>query len=252
MDAGMSKLRGDDSTPWNSRLIFGAGVGIALTAIDIVSYRTNISILFPLVLLLFTRGRRSSIPLLVTLLVCLTYLSYLTKYSLIFHEPLVPETPHRIFNRTLVALSIIVTGGTLDQWIRRRESESSEEVGSAGLPIDDLELSINQMTTALMCAAIVVIICVTDVLAPKPYNLAILYPIPLLIAAGSGSRFLVWAMVPVLLLLTLAGGRFGMSSGSSGTSIMWNRSVDVLAILGVAFLTTLWPTGDRPIRSTES
>jgi hypothetical protein len=86
---------------------------------------------------------------------------------------------------------------------------------------------------------LILAIAVIDFLAPANYNIAILYPVPLFICAWTRSRWLPWAMLAVLLVLTVAAFMLGPASTWKGSEIelFKNRMLAAICMVAVtAFL----------------
>ena len=110
--------------------------------------------------------------------------------------------------------AISTTVWLIAPWWRSRSSwwAGSPASGPVGAEQSDRELpdhfrwqeqEVNATLAMLICALLVALIAVVDYFSPANFNLAILYPIPLFIAAWTGSRRLLWSMLATLLLLTL-------------------------------------------------
>ncbi len=247
-------------TRWNSFLALdAAGAGTALSVsptsasrrrsllllvlvfwiavLDLCMPRTNFSILYiaPLVLLA-KRGDLRHAWRFAALLVALTFGIYFLKNTLAPADDHPRYFDYRLINRTMVAVMIVVMTRMLEVWRQWRAEQADAELPEE-LRYQDREIS---ATFALLaCIPLAAIIAAVDFFVPANFNLAILYTIPLFVCGWTGSRKLLWTMLAVLLLLTVACYLWGGGAPSDPmivASLVRNR---VLAAAGMVIVTLI-------------
>jgi hypothetical protein len=218
---------------------------IAVT--DLIWPLTNASVLYvvPLTLMAVTRGKR---PLwrFVGLLIFLTYGIFVLKYAIgdVFGVELVSQS-FRLFNRTMVAISLVGIAYVLKLWFRWTTDQADLELPS-NVQYQERELSAT--LSLLCCVPLVILIASVDIMVPAHYMLAILYPIPLFLCMWTQSRRLQWGMLVVLLVLSATAHLLGPPGPDdvSNVVLVRNRLIAAAGLIALAGLLS-WTIGPRPI-----
>jgi hypothetical protein len=216
-----------------------------IAILDLCTPRTNFSILYIAPLIFFAQSGWMRSGWRVTgLLVALTYGIYFLKNAI---QPSGSDLPFhfRIVNRTLVAVMLVVMGQVLRLWIRRREEQYDAELPESIRRQDE---EINATLAILCCAALIVLIALSDFFTPANFNWPILYSIPLFICGWTRSRPLLWTMLILLLVLAAAAFIWGAPpmSPRPGSYLVLNR---MLAGVGMAVVTLIlhyWLGREKP------
>jgi hypothetical protein len=212
--------------------------------VDLCWPQTNFSVLYVIPLVLLARTTKLVVlRRIVGTLVLLTLGIFFLKNSIHLGLNSSNFLNHRLVNRGLVAITIVVVGEVAAMWFRWRAEQSDGE-----LP-DYFRLQqreINATLAVLVCAPLVTLIAALDFFLPAHYNLAILYPIPLFVAAWTRSQRVLWATLSLLLLLTFA----CYVSGTPGSeevqqlSVTRNRLLAAFGMSAVTFCLAYWMDGD--------
>jgi len=205
------------------------------------------AVLYVLPLLLTTFcGNPKSVMRAVGWFVLLNYAGYFIKNTI---APPFPEQSYfdfRLVNRTILAGTLVVMGSVLRSWMTWKREQADPELPAA---FKDQDREIGETLAILCCAPLILAIAVIDFLSPANYNIAILYPVPLFICAWTRSRWLPWAMLAVLLVLTVAAFTFGPASTWQGDEIELFKN-RLLAVIGMVAVTTFLATMPRePVAS---
>lgn len=221
-----------------------------IAVIDLCWQRTNLAIFYlaPMLLLAESRSPRA-LWRLAAVLIALTYGGFFLKNLI---GPLRNEdifVDYRLINRTLVAATIVALVPLIGLWQRTREAAGDEELPESFRREDD---EISATFAALVCVPLVAVIAVIDLFAPANYNLAILYPVPILICAWSRSRSMMWAMLFALQLLSAVAFWWGpaVTSGDE-MSLTRNRILTGIVLLVVTAILDYWIGSDRRAHRAE-
>jgi hypothetical protein len=197
----------------------------------------NIAVLYVVPLLLITfSGSPSSVSRAVKWFVLLNYAGYFVKNTI---APPFPEESYfdfRLVNRTILAGTLFVMGRALQNWMIWKREQADPELPAA---FKNQDREIGETLAILCCAPLILAIAAIDFLAPANYNIAILYPVPLFICVWTRSRWLPWAMLAALLVLTAAAFTLGPASTWPGSEfeLAKNRMLAVICMVAVtAFL----------------
>jgi len=223
-----------------SRATLSLHLALWIAIVDLCWPHTNIAVLYvaPLVLIAES-GTLKHYWRAVGPLILLTYGVYVLKYF-VYHTASDPNFFDSPFvNRSLVVVSILVMGKVLQLWVAWRAEQSEAEV-SESFRYQDQQIS---STFAMLSSApLVAVIALVDYLMPANLNLAILYPIPLLICGWTRSQGLLWGMLLLLLSLTFIGYWFGgpPTTANLGFSMQRNRILAGLGMLTVTAILSYW------------
>lgn len=213
-------------------------IAIWIFATDLL-WQQIIAVLYVLPLLLTTfSGNPKSVLRAAGWFVLLNYAGYFIKNTI---APPADQSvfDFRLVNRTILAATLVVMGSVLRSWMMWKREQADPEVPAA---FKDQDREIGETLAILCCAPLILAIAVIDFLAPANYNIAILYPVPLFICAWTRSRWLPWAMLAVLLVLTVAAFTLGRASTWQGDEfeLFKNRLLAVIGMVAVtAFLTSV-------------
>jgi hypothetical protein len=196
------------SFPWlNSRRGTALAIAMiaAIAALDLWGgplLRNTYSILYviPLVLLAHT-GNLRHLWRWAWLMVALNYSIHFLK-SFLFPLPDLDlgYFDFRLINRTFVAFVILAVARLTQVWIQWQRDQREGDLPEADRA-DDEEVA--STVAAMCCVPMIAVIAILDFTLPAHINLAILYPIPLFVAAWTGSRTWLWYLAAALLLLTV-------------------------------------------------
>ena len=184
--------------------LFCLFLALAMSGGDILWPSLNASILYPIPLMLYVLLTRQKAPRWLMVALCALALGmYLCK-------PLPENIPpgilrlyhYRIVNRLLVMV-VIVGIGMLSA--RLAYLRGIWEQSFFGLPMvemrEDYRSQIHAFLSAVGALGLIVVIFIVDLLTAANINLAILYVLLPLLAVWSGSRRLLWYLVPLVMLL---------------------------------------------------
>jgi hypothetical protein len=213
-----------------------------IAIVDLCWPRTNLAILYVVPLLLIASwGDLKSLRRTVSLIVVLTFAVYFLKNTLMSGISIDSYFDYRLANRTMVGIMIVAMGQVLRKWIVWLREQPDLELPAA---FRDQDQEISETLAILCCAPLIAVIAAIDFLAPANYNLAILYPIPLFICGWTRKGRLAWAMLGVLLILTVATYEWGTPPTGDGSASHFVRN-RVLAALGMICVTTILTTWMR-------
>jgi hypothetical protein len=221
-----------------------------IAVIDVCWQRTNLAVLYlaPIFLLSESPSPRA-LWRLALLLIALTYGGFFLKNLI---GPARTEDVfigYRLINRTLVAATIVALVPLIGLWQRTRRTDGDEELPESFRREDD---EISATFAALVCVPLVAVIAVIDLFAPANYNLAILYPVPILICAWSRSRSMMWTMLFALQLLSVAAFYWGPSHTlGDEMSLARNRILTGIVLLVVTAILDYWIGSDRRAHRAE-
>jgi hypothetical protein len=214
----------------------------AIAAADVCWARTTVAILYVVPLLLLAQsGQMRYLGRIVGLLVALTLSAYLVKKMMSPNGAATSYFHYSLLNRGLVVAMLIAIGWVLRIWVRWREEQSNPELPDE-IRYQDREIS---ATLAMaLCAPLVAVIVLVDAFSPANFNLAILYPIPLLICIWTRSRALMWTMLAILLSLAAiaqwAGPPTTDPSPDAVSSLYRNRLLAGSAMVAVTAIVHFW------------
>jgi hypothetical protein len=221
-----------------------------IAVIDLCWPRTNLAILYlaPMFLLAESRSSRALWQL-AAALIALTYGGFFLKNLLGSASHADALIGYRLINRTLVAATILALVPLIGLWKRTRAVDGDEELPESFRHEDD---EISATFAALVCAPLVAVIAVIDLVAPANYNLAILYPVPILICAWSRSRRMMWAMLLALQVLSAVAFWWGPAhTHSDEMSLARNRILAGIVLLAVTAILDYWISSDRGTGTQE-
>ncbi|HEX3726765.1 MAG TPA: hypothetical protein VHV08_11005 [Pirellulales bacterium] len=215
------------------RALIAAGMVLLIACIDL-GYRSNYSILYVAPLVLLARdGRPLKVWRVVAILVALVYGVYFLKNA--FNPPPVRwrHFDFRVINRTITAIMLLALGRMFQVWIRWREEQSDAELPES---FRNQDQEISETFAIACCVPMVCVIALLDFLSPAHYNIAILYPVPLLICGWTQSRRLVWGTLAILLALAIAAFTLGFPTTVPNVDfgLQRNRLLAMSAMLIVA------------------
>jgi hypothetical protein len=215
-----------------------------IALVDVCWPKTNVSILYvaPLLMLAQTTQPRT-LWRTAAILTMLTFGGYFLKNLLVPEQAGDDLFGYRLVNRTLVAATMVALVPLVMLWQRGRREAIDAELPDT---FRREEQEIGATLAAVCCAPLVGLIAVIDLLSPANYNLAILYPVPLLICAWSRSRTLIWTMLVALELLSFAAFLWGPPLvASDEMSLTRNRVLSGLGMLVVTAILHFWLGSDR-------
>jgi hypothetical protein len=161
---------------------------------------------------------------------------------------------YRLVNRTLVAVSLAITAFLL-HFLRSIEHKlASRQARQGAHDADDaiyLQIvhALERFVTCVISAVLILCIAVTDVLAPAQVNLPVLYAVPLVLCFWTRSRKLLWGMLPILLVFTVAGYCVGPPTSVDQrwlASLLTNRFLAAGGLLGLTVIFHFWISSSRP------
>jgi hypothetical protein len=234
-----------------------AGLVLIPLVLDLLTTRVNLPILFSIALLVAAQGgdrrlvRRIAIPL-----ALLVFAGYVFEFrDVLFTEPQ-RMLSYRLLNRTLVAIAILLMAGLLSLqlqfrerveqgWPAHRRDKGREE-------FEEILRSIEGLVAVLIAAMLILCVMLADLLVPGQFNLPILYALPLVVAAWSLSRTLLWSLVLILLMLSSIGFAYGRAPTTQVVGmeiLLTNRTLALFAIVGIGLALHFWIGRVSPSRS---
>ena len=204
---------------------------------------TNLSVVYLLVIVILAQGAsQRTLVRAALILVALTFLGLLVKAQFESQEwrSLIA---FRLFNRTMVTVGIIAISamGISMARLRLRMARSiaaSTDPAGADEEFANLCTSLERLRWALRGALLLVLILAVDLLTPAPFNLPILYVIPVLICARSQSSTVIWGAAAGALAGTVLGYWIGpeLWPQVSPLYLTLNRVLACAVIFTVAFI----------------
>jgi hypothetical protein len=236
---------------------FGILMGLiaCISIADLLTGNVNLSILYPLAVLLSTRiGRRKLLWAVAFACVFLAYAGYMLgppfdPLAAGWHQRL---GNYRMLNRTLAAASILATGLIMHLWmaLRVRLSSVQPDPKDANYPVmDEVLRAFEQLCAAIICLLLAASVMVADICTPAQFNLPILYVIPIASCAWLRSRMVLWVMLPIVLIATWVG--FALSDTETLRAVLSaplarNRILASCAAIGAALVVDAWLRHDHP------
>lgn len=213
---------------------------IWIAVMDVCFARTNFSVLYVAPLILKAQsGQLHNWLRAAGKLIFLVYAAYLLKN--LFHPAEVNSSllDYRLVNRTLVALMILIMSRVMQTWSEWRKLQNDPDLPEVYLT---REQSVGTFFAAIFSLPILAALALIDYVSPADYNVAILYPIPLLICGFTNSRRLLWTLLGALLLLTFIMFEFGGETHypEHYNSLLRNRVLASLAMIAVTVLLHVW------------
>ena len=212
---------------------------VAIAIVDVLAPRITVSILYGIPLILVVRaGYVRPLWRFTAMLILLTIGMHFLKSTLYPPDSGPIYLNFRLVNRAFVAVMLWLMAQILQMWVgsdRQRQLELNEPY-RASEDENDATLAV------LLCIPLALIIALVDLLLPANFNLAILYPIPLLICAWTRNRALLWSTLAVLLLLTAAGYQFrhGPIDGTLVPAMRTNRILSAVLTTAVTVVLHFW------------
>lgn len=239
---------GPFSRPVESRhlAVICAAIITAVGAVDLLSSNVNLAILYALpVVIAAQSGQRLLVVSMALIAICLTYLGYFVGPRA-EHNATIAEMfrNYRFFNRTLcVATLLSITGVAflymnVHSKLEAHRAEPGSGDGDRNVYNEVLRF-FEQLTATLVTALLIVCVAVMDWFAPREFNLAILYVVPLVSLIWVNSRKLLWGVFVVLLVCTFAGfamDRFGTMDMTVAPHLLRNRFLAAVVLLGCTAL----------------
>jgi branched-subunit amino acid transport protein AzlD len=226
-----------DSMGTSPLLAAAATLTFVIAAVDLLTYHVNFPIIYIAPLLLIAEVGRRAILQGAAVAVVLTYAGYFFGS----HPPGVDEWPDlgvRFVNRTLAAAAIIASAGILLLGISMRERAQRLHRwphDPDGRSFQQVVLSLERILAPAMAGILVVALFLGDAFARAQYNVALLYCLPLVILARTRSRRLMWAALPLLIMVCLVGLAISPESvGVSPSVLLTNRLLVCLAMVATA------------------
>jgi hypothetical protein len=211
------------------------------------SNRINPSSIYVLALVVYAQTRRARhIGLFAVLLVVLTFVFFSLDVREILQSGDSVRLP-RILNRVFTASAIVASAILLKTWIAFRDywSNQSGALGAAEKRrplLAGLVHIFDQFIATGLVIFIILALLLADIFTPVYYNFPILYAIPMIIAALTLNRPLIWTTLIVALLAGFIGYQFG-HAGYDRTMraiVAANRLIAACTLLGMALLFHVW------------
>jgi hypothetical protein len=244
---GTIALWDDPAARLRRRLVI-AGLALCILLIDLLTTRVALPILYTICLVLAARaGDRRLVIGLAFPFVLLTYFSYAFELRYFLLTDIGHLASYRLLNRTMVAISILIVAAMLSHFLRLREQMRWQR--STHLQEPDREIyqeviqSLENLSGAVVTGLLILSVLVADLLVPGQFNLPILYAVPLLLAGWRRSRRLLWALVAILLLFSLAGFAWGRSPTTQLVGIdvlLANRTLAIIVLLAIGVVLHFW------------
>lgn len=243
---GALSAQGDQTL---QRTLALGGVIVALVLVDIFTPKVNVPMMYslPLVLAAGWMDRRSLLWL-AGMLAALTFAAFFVKNRIELVSGLETPLQHRLLNRSLATVSMACVTIILFMFERFREriermgGEQTARDPNAGV-YNEVLAALEQVVAAMVCVVLVAGIALADVVLPGQVNVPILYAIPVYMCVLVRSRRLLWALTPLLLLLTIGGFFFGRAPTVSESMVVWlltNRTLAAVLLLGLAVAAHVW------------
>ena len=224
-------------------------IAAAIVVADCVIPKINLSILFAVPLVIVARANRNAAATMRAALVLsfFAYLDYYLRLTFVTHVPnfWLPENLWRpwLLNRSLVAVVLVMIAAVSSSTQRQRERMAALSRLRAQHPedadqYDNLLVAFEQLVWAVVCAILMAAVFTLDMVTPAPWNLPIIYILPVVVSAWGTSRYLTWGLVPFALLANVAGFYMGPveSNSALAQSYALNRVVAAVAVVLVALV----------------
>lgn len=222
---------------------------IWIAVMDLCISRTNFSVLYVAPLVLKAQsGQLHNWLRAAGKLVFLVYFVYIAKNLITPGESGSTIFDYRLVNRTMVALMILVMSRVLQTWSEWRKLQNDPDLPEVYL---SREQSVGTLFAAIFSVPMLATLAVLDYWSPADYNIAILYPVPLLICGFTNSRKLLWSLLAVLLVMTFVLFEIGESASQPEHyySLLRNRVLASLAMIVVTLVLHMWMGRGRRQRS---
>jgi hypothetical protein len=153
----------------------------------------------------------------------------------------------RLVNRAMMAATLMASAALIHIQIGLRElidrrarlvHASAEEEHA----FDQILASFDRFATTILCLVLIGLVTLTDVLTPPQFNIPILFALPLVASARIQQRWIVWAIVPLLLLMSVVGLYLGPKPLPTHIkdAMIINRIFASLVLIGVAAILHGW------------
>jgi hypothetical protein len=239
---------GPFSRPVESRhlAVICAAIITAVGAVDLLSSNVNLAILYALpVVIAALSGQRLLVAGMTLIAICLSYTGYFIGPQAEQGSTLAEMfSNYRFFNRTLcVATLLAITGASflyinVHSKLMSQRAEHGPADGDRHVYNEVLRF-FEQLTASLVTVMLIVCVAVMDWFAPREFNLAILYVVPLVSLIWVNSRKLLWGVFVVLLICTFAGfalDRFGAMDLTVAPHLLRNRFLAGVVLMGCTAL----------------
>lgn len=206
------------ASPWAKPMrpaqmaIFCALIMAAVSVVDLLTANINLAILYAIpVIIAAQSGRRRFVAFIAVLAVVLTYAGYFigprAEPGTTFADLL---ANYRLLNRSLcaVALLVVMVMALFYIGVHARLGGLRAELcdRDADPAVHAEVLQFLECLTALGASALLVVwVAASDFVAPREFNLSILYIVPLASMTWVRNRRLLWTMFAILLICTFAG-----------------------------------------------
>ena len=229
-------------------LMLASALVLAIAVFDFVTFDINFSILYLLPLLVISRMHRPRVVWQWAFaLSVLTFAGYFAGVRGAGMQRWQDLVNFRVVNRGMVVATLIASAALLHIQIGLREivdrrarlvQASAEEEHA----FDQIIASFDRFATTILCVVLIGLVTLTDVLTPPQFNIPILFVLPLVASARIQQRWIVWAIVPLLLLLALAGLYLGPRPLPTHIkdAMIVNRMIASLVLIGVAIILHGW------------
>ena len=216
-------------------------------ALDLLTAsRMNLAILYSIALVVAARGgERRLVLALAPPLALLAYAGYVFEFRhVVFSDP-GQLISYRLLNRTMCAAAILVVAGLLyyQMGFRERLARSRVDHPRDQNEYEEILRALEGLMAGLIASVMVLFVLLTDLLVPAQFNLPILYSVPLLVAAWIRSRRMLWWLVGLLLLLSVAGfiwGRPPTTTLAGVDVLLTNRTLATIALLAIGVVLHFW------------
>jgi hypothetical protein len=232
-----------------------AALVLPVAVLDLFTFNFNFAIVYVLPLLIVSLTRSATrIWAAAAVLAVLAYAGYFFGLRASDVRGWGDMVNYRLTNRTLAVVGVLGSAAlfnvelTLAAALRRRRDgrvsdEASDEASDENDRLfDEVMLSLDRFATLAICVLLTATIAGTDALTPMNYNLPILFSLPLVFTARTGSLRLLWQTLAVLLALMAALTFVGPPPAVPAMSVNLtaNRLIGGVAMVGVAVILHLW------------
>jgi hypothetical protein len=223
---------------------------LAIWVVDLCTANVNLSILYPLTVFLYARSGRRIATWWYTLgIAALAFSGYLLgRWPTTMHTWGEMLTNFRLVNRLLGVAATAAVAWTikvslrLEAQMRLRRRETLE--ADADQPVyDEIVRAFEQFSAVVLSAVLTIAITTADLISPMEINLPILYAIPLVACLWARKTTMVWVLLPILLLCSLMGYRWGPASTGLDSAIPYilrNRLIATVVISMIGLGVHVW------------
>jgi hypothetical protein len=234
-----------DSAAAGNGLLLGtaAAIAVAVGALDLLTTRVHLPIAYIVPLILIEQfDRRRLLWQWTAALVLLSFVgSYLGSWPAPGSE--LGLLNDRFVNRILVSIAIVCCAAILHVSIGIRQNTRRRRAwphDPDGANYQRIIATVDRIVAPLVAGLLVGVLFVLDTLAPAAYNVALLYCLPLVILARTGTAAALWTGLPILVLATIGGLWLGppLRDPSQLSNLIVNRALVCAAMLAVTLIIT--------------